>query len=390
MRGADRKRQTSARASLRQRWAHRHGRRQLQRERKRAAAPVRRAGWALGELWWAVQVHVLWALSDWIVTLRESLGWRLEDAGWAIRRRLVWPLGDAWAAFSSRAGALFGVGTAGPGSARVPAWGTATALCALAVVAATAGALTAKPGDDRGSSSGATSAPVALGGERPERVAAHTEPKPQGPTLMGARPSFNSSPGEQVAAAIRKIRERRERQKEAGEAETASEAEKTEGAEETGEESAAAETYAAGLETAAAGSEGSEPDASGEELDEQPGAVRLSAARRNPVSRARRTARRFAGAFLAYEVGSGTEETDDVLRRTSTPRLYRDLEERPPRQPLSGGVPRAHIVNVVAGPRERGEMTVSVSLLRARGLSELRLDLRRRSNGGWIVSAVKG
>ncbi len=100
-------------------------------------------------------------------------------------------------------------------------------------------------------------------------------------------------------------------------------------------------------------------------------------------------ARRFAGAFLDYEVGRNGKAVADTLTETSTPALGRALKHRPPRLPSDGKVPRARLLNVLAGPRRKREVEVSVAIMRLGAASELRLTMSR-ANSGWLVSEVRG
>jgi hypothetical protein len=52
-------------------------------------------------------------------------------------------------------------------------------------------------------------------------------------------------------------------------------------------------------------------------------------------------------------------------------------------------VPKAHVVNLVPGPRAGKAYTVSVSLLRLGLTTELRLELSKKS-GSWVVTDVRG
>jgi len=104
---------------------------------------------------------------------------------------------------------------------------------------------------------------------------------------------------------------------------------------------------------------------------------------------AMRVARRFAEAFVLYEIGEEGVRAKGVFRETATPQLARDLAARPPQLPANAIVPKARVLNVVAGPRRGRTYTVSVSLLRVGVTSELRLDLRRAPDG-WSVVNVRG
>ena len=101
-------------------------------------------------------------------------------------------------------------------------------------------------------------------------------------------------------------------------------------------------------------------------------------------------ARRFAAAFVSYEIGEGISEARTVFRETASPALAKALADRPPRQPASVEVPRAKVLNIVPGPRREKMLAVSVSLLRLGATSELRLDLERTEEGDWLVGDVRG
>lgn len=104
---------------------------------------------------------------------------------------------------------------------------------------------------------------------------------------------------------------------------------------------------------------------------------------------AMRVARRFAEAFVLYEVGERPARAAAVFAETATPRLATALAERPPRQPAAGRAPQARVLNLVPGPRSGRTYTVSASLLRVGALSELRLNVRK-VDGSWRVTDVRG
>ena len=104
---------------------------------------------------------------------------------------------------------------------------------------------------------------------------------------------------------------------------------------------------------------------------------------------AMRVARRFAEAFVLYEIGKKPERTAAAFEETTSGRLDTALEERPPRQPAGVKVPEARVLNLVPGPRSGSAYTVSVSLLRLGVTSELRL-LIEKQNGDWVVTDVRG
>ena len=104
---------------------------------------------------------------------------------------------------------------------------------------------------------------------------------------------------------------------------------------------------------------------------------------------AMKVARRFAEAFVFYEVGEKPTRTEAIFDETTSPRLSTALEERPPRQPAGVDVPQARVLNLVPGPRSGSAYTVSASLLRLGVTSELRLEIER-VNGDWVVTDVRG
>jgi len=128
-------------------------------------------------------------------------------------------------------------------------------------------------------------------------------------------------------------------------------------------------------------------DASGEET-----APSASASSSEPVAAgpgAMKVARRFAEAFVVYEVGEQRALARETFDETAAPALAGALTKRPPRQPEDVKVPQAKVVNIVPGPRRGKAYSVSVSLLRVGVTSELRLELRRNEDG-WLVTDVRG
>ena len=101
-------------------------------------------------------------------------------------------------------------------------------------------------------------------------------------------------------------------------------------------------------------------------------------------------ARRFSNAFVLYETGQGSTRVRAAFGSTATPALAQSLLRRPPRQPASVRVPKAKVLNVVAGPSSGGVYTVSVSLLRVGLTSELRLEMEKAKHGKWHVTDVLG
>jgi len=106
---------------------------------------------------------------------------------------------------------------------------------------------------------------------------------------------------------------------------------------------------------------------------------------------AAKVARRFAGAFVLYEIGRKSSQVKTTFNETATPRLAHELLRRPPRQPAAVKVPKAKVLNVVAGPHKGDTFTLSVSLLRVGVTSELRLEMQRDPKTGlWQVADSLG
>lgn len=129
--------------------------------------------------------------------------------------------------------------------------------------------------------------------------------------------------------------------------------------------------------------DGSSGGQDGKELPET--AVKPSAA---PDSPPLKVAHRFASTFVGYELGE--KKAARELRKSATGELTRQLRNDPPRLPSNGQVPRATVLNVVAGEKKGDKMEVSVSLMRSGATSELRLALVRGNGTGWLVSEVRG
>ncbi len=234
--------------------------------------------------------------------------------------------------------------------------GTAAGLAAIGVAAILAAVLILPGGGE------APTERVA----RPARVAIvpPSEPQPQagesqGPTLQGVRPHFGVGKG--VA--------------------------KSGGSEETSVEGPGSETG-----SSTAGSAEPEPAVDAEDAGGEEAAATASTAAKpvpaGPV--AMKTARRFSEAFVFYEIGKRPARAKTVFGETATEQLAEALEERPPRLPSNGKVPKAKVLNLVAGPRFGKQYTVSVSLLRVGVTSELRITLQEEKDGEWRVAQILG
>jgi hypothetical protein len=97
----------------------------------------------------------------------------------------------------------------------------------------------------------------------------------------------------------------------------------------------------------------------------------------------------FAQAFVGYEVGHSSKATDAAFAGTATRQLAKALSADPPRLPATGKVPKARVVNVVLGDGSKQQVTASVSLVRLRAISEIRLTLTKTGDV-WRVAQVLG
>ena len=97
----------------------------------------------------------------------------------------------------------------------------------------------------------------------------------------------------------------------------------------------------------------------------------------------------FAQAFVGYEVGDSSKKTDAAFAATAAKPLVKSLAADPPRLPSNGKVPQARVLNVVLGTAAKNQVTASVSLVRMRAISELRLTLTKTGDE-WRVAQVLG
>ncbi len=281
-------------------------------------APLRSS---LAHAAWAVEDRVVWGAADVFRGAVEAVKWPFERIAWAVEHWLVWPIQEETALWSRpvRAGALAGV-----------------ALLAAAGIAA--GIAVSNPSGGSGGSS-----PRVLQGEAavtsPTPVTPATPPtkveQATGPVLHGSTPDFSSENGGGVTKA-----------------------------------EAATEPPAAHVDATGAGAAGT---ATGSTAAAAPTGVGAEVA--GPAAIA--VARKFAGAFVLYETGHDTAAVKSVFHQTATPDLAQALLKRPPRLPANVKVPKAKVLNIVAGPRHGDTYELSVSLLRVGVTSELRIDMQK-------------
>jgi hypothetical protein len=97
----------------------------------------------------------------------------------------------------------------------------------------------------------------------------------------------------------------------------------------------------------------------------------------------------FAQAFVGYEVGKSSKKTDAAFAASATKPLVKSLASDPPRLPSNGKIPQARVLNVVLGAAGKEQVTASVSLVRLRAISEVRLTLTK-TDDEWRVAQVLG
>jgi hypothetical protein len=302
----------------------------------------------------------------------------VEDAVWFARRKLAWPAADGL----ERLGPRGTIGVFGGGG-----------IALAGVVAALLIAGSGGSGSDAGTTEAfvvpqAPTAPATAVAPTPKPKKVAT--KPAGPTLHGAPPDF--SPAQNVRAgvgdgrAVDKNKSAKEgkapvQRGSAAGAGDASAAKIGATPEATASAAAQADNIASGAPagTVVSGVPGTGKDEGGTELTGPPA-----------PKAAKKVARRFAEAFVVYEVGGVDGKVRKAFAQTGTKQLSRSLLHRPPRQPASVKVPQAKVVNVVAGPSKGSVYTVSVSLLRVGVTSELRLELERGVGKKWQVTNVLG
>jgi len=259
---------------------------------------------------------------------------RFEPVAWLWQRWVAWPLQDRRHLPGGPSRAVLG-------------WG-ATLLAA----AAGAGALALS-----GAVGSGESAPtmIAVSGDPAAKLAA-APPEPAEPTLQGATPVFKPESGKDPSRV------------------DAAKALESSSPPAGSTASAATDTISSELSPSPADSA-----TASAVIDGPPAGPKAVAA-----------AREFADAFVVYETGGDKSRVRKAFAATATPELSRSLLRRPPRLPAEVDVPKAKVVNVVAGPSHGGVFTISVSLLRVGATSELRLDMENLKDGGWRVTNVLG
>lgn len=283
---------------------------------------------SLADAAFAVEERVVWGGADVLRGIVEAVRWPFERAVWAIERGFVWPLEERTGDWNPQLRAL--------------------GVAVLALLAAGAGVLGLLWASGSGGGTSPTpraSAPIAapIVSQTPRPAAA-----PAAPLLRGAKPDFAATP-----------------------------------------QGSASKSSGAGAESTvgASGSTAEVAKSASSSTGDSAGATAVKPA--GPP--ATTIARKFAGAFVLYEIGRKTAQVETTFNQTATPRLAHELLRRPPRQPAGVKVPKAKVLNIVAGPHKGDVFTLSVSLLRVGVTSELRLEMQRNPKTGvWQVADSLG
>jgi hypothetical protein len=296
----------------------------------------------------AFEEHVVWRGGNAARSVFEVARWPFERLLWALQRAVIWPLQDRTALLS------------GPGRA------LAGAAVLLVAVAAVAGGVTLA--GSGGSSDPAPPATAVATKPVPPAPAPAPEPEPApAATLHGAAPDFKRSGkgGSSEVDAAEPIQ--------------------------SSPPATASTGSAASSGSAATGTISSAPAAPADSAEAAAAKASSSAVAGRPAGPAAiAVARQFAGAFVLYETGGDKTDVRRAFAATASPELTKSLLRRPPRLPANVKVPKAKVLNVVAGPSRAGVYSVSVSLLRVGVTSELRLSMEKLKKDGWQVTNVLG
>jgi hypothetical protein len=322
----------------------------------------------------------------------------LEAAGFAVQERVIWPLQDR-----------FDLQGIGPSRNALLGGGAFALFVALLVVLTTSGGGSAPPttvGETPSSREPLISAAPTAPKPKPKKEAAPHE------TLHGAAPVFSppspaSKGGEKTGAsksvagdsAANGASSSAGSSSDANGSSTASDNSNASGPDSESTDSGSAES-ASSSPTAARISSDPEKSASGDsKAAADPAAAARAAVPNGPPAGADalKVAREFAKGFVVYETGGEASAFRDAFAASATPQLRKALLQRPPKQPAGVKVPRAKVLNVVAGPSQGRVYKVSVSLLRVGVTSELRLDMEKIKTAGksgkgaeWRVTNVLG
>jgi hypothetical protein len=293
----------------------------------------------------ALEENVVWRVSDGARAVFEVVRRPFEDVRWALQRALLWPAQDRFEELDGRGRGV----VAGGGLAVI-------AISVTGLVLATSGGL--------GSSSPSPVAAVATPIVKQAQAAA-PKAEEKAPTLHGAPPVFKPA------------KPKPDNSKVGGAKALGSSA--TQSSETTSTTSSAATEKISSDPSSSASTASSSST-------EQLAAIDGPPAGKEAIA----VAHKFSNAFVVFETGGDATLVRKAFAVSATPALSKSLLKRPPRLPANVKVPKAKVLNIVAGPSHGGVYELSVSLLRVGVTSELRLQMEELKGEGWRVTNVLG
>jgi hypothetical protein len=292
----------------------------------------------------ALEENVVWRVSDGARTLFEVVRRPFEDLGWTLQRALLWPAQDRFEGLDGRGRGL----VAGGGLAVI-------AISVTGLVLTTSGG-----------STGSDAAQVAVAPAPIVKTAPTPAPTPEekAPTLHGAAPVFKPAKDKTDSSKV-------------GDAKPV--------------DSPAAQTSGTTSTSSTAATDKISSDPSSSASTANSGTAELSAVNGPPAGKeAIAVAQKFSNAFVVFETGGDETLVRKAFAVSATPALAKSLLKRPPRLPANVKVPKAKVLNIVAGPSHGGVYDLSVSLLRVGVTSELRLEMEKLKGESWRVTNVLG
>jgi hypothetical protein len=292
----------------------------------------------------ALEENVVWRVSDGAKAAFEAARWPFEQLSWALRRALLWPTQDRFEALDGRGRAI----ATGGGLALI-------AIGATGLVLATSG------GSNSSDPAQVADAPAPIVKAAPTPAPA---PEEKAPTLHGAAPVFKPAKHE---------------------ADTA----KVDGAKALDSSAPHPSDTPSTSSSAATDEISSESSSSASTANSS--SAELSAVNGPPAGKeAIAVAKKFSNAFVVFETGGNETLVRKAFAVSATQALAKSLLKRPPRLPANVKVPKAKVLNIVAGPSHGGVYDLSASLLRVGVTSELRLEMEHLKGEGWRVTNVLG
>ena len=292
-----------------------------------------------------MEENVVWRVSDGARAVLEVVRRPFEDIGWALQRALLWPAQDRFEELDGRGrGVLAGGGLA------------VIAISVTGIVLATSGG----PGSSTASPLAAAQTPIVKAAPAPAPA-----PQEKAPTLHGAAPVFkpaNQQPDDSKVGGAKAL------------------------------DSPAAKSGETTSTTSSAATDKISSDPSSSASTASSSATEQLAAVDGPPAgkEAIAVAHKFSNAFVVFETGGEETLVRKAFAVSATPALSKSLLKRPPRLPANVKVPKAKVLNIVAGPSHGGVYELSVSLLRVGVTSELRLQMEKLKGEGWRVTNVLG